>query len=409
MNPDFTNAAARCAARFLLGAAAVAAVAPLRPALAGDEPPLGEPVQLTTRAQFVKAGEAYFSPDARFIIFQAVPVPAAGEEPSPFYAMFLGELKRDSRGMITGLGETRQVSPPGSANTCGWFHPTDRARILYGSTIDAPSEVQPSGFQVGARNYRWQFPAEMEVATQTPLWLAESYGLKPGSTCGNDRLAHPVFAREGYDAECSYSPDGRFILYAHVEMKSAAPGDPRIADADIWIYDTQSGEQHALVVAPGYDGGPFFSPDGTKICYRSDRTRSDLLQIYTATLKRDNTGAPVGIVDERAMTDNNEVNWAPYWHPSGKFLVYAYSGVDHRNYDVWMTEVGTDEPAATLKKTRVTSAAGADILPAFSADGKWMMWTSQRGPKIEGEEKPSSQLWVAEWKGGTNPFAPDVP
>jgi len=369
---------------------------------------LGRTVQLTMRDKFVKAGEAYFGPDGRFIIFQAVAVPEKGQEAAPFYAMFLGELKRDASGMVTGLGETRQISPPGSANTCGWFHPTDRARVLYGSTIDAPSENQPSGFQVGTRNYRWQFPAEMDVATQSPLWLIQSYGLKPGSDCGTDNLAHAVFKRDGYDAECSYSNDGRFILYTHVELRVKEAGSPGVPDADIWIHDTKSGEHRPLVVAPGYDGGPFFSPDGTRICYRSDRKGNDLLQVYVATLKLDNKGVPIGIVNERSITDNAEVNWAPYWHPSGKFLIYGNSGTDHRNYDLWLSEVGADDPAAlpasSLRKSRVTVKEGADILPAFSADGKLLMWTCQRGEKIEGEPKPSSQLWIAEWKGGDAPF-----
>ncbi len=370
-----------------------------------DESMIGAPVQLTTRDKFVKAGEAYFSPDGKFIIFQAVSIPEKGKEPSPFYAMFLGELKRDASGRVTGLGETRQVSPPGSANTCGWFHPTDRARILYGSTMDAPSENQPSGFQVGTRSYRWQFPTEMEVATQSPLWLVQAYGLKPGTDCGTDHVAHPAFKRDGYDAECSYSKDGRFILYTHVELKVKEEGKPGVPDADIWIYDTKTGEQRPLVVAPGYDGGPFFSPDGTRICYRSDRKSNDLLQVYVATLKRDNAGVPIGIINERAITDNTEVNWAPYWHPSGKFLIYGNSGTDHKNYDLWVSEVGTDEPTAKLQKKRITVKEGADILPAFTADGKWLMWTCQRGPKVEGEEKPSSQLWIAEWKGGETPYA----
>ena len=32
------------------------------------------------------------------------------------------------------------------------------------------------------------------------------------------------------------------------------------------------------------------------------------------------------------------------------------------------------------------------MLPVFSPDGKWMMWTGQRG------EDRSSQLYVAEWR-----------
>src|SRR3569832_1981114 len=46
-----------------------------------EAPLLAHHVQLTTRDQFVKAGESYFSPDGNWIIFQAVPVPPPGREP----------------------------------------------------------------------------------------------------------------------------------------------------------------------------------------------------------------------------------------------------------------------------------------------------------------------------------------
>jgi Tol biopolymer transport system component len=161
------------------------------------------------------------------------------------------------------------------------------------------------------------------------------------------------------------------------------------------------------VTAKGYDGGPFFSPDGKSICYRSDREGNDLLQLFAADLKFKD-GVPVGIVKEYQLTKNRHVNWCPFWHPDGKTLVYGTSEVGHHNYEVFaiecdMGELRAGKDPATLKHTRITQASGADILPSFSPDGKLMMWTSQRGPKIESEETSSSQLWIAQWVG--DPFS----
>ena len=83
-------------------------------------------LQLTFADRFVKAGEAYFSPDDSRIIFQAVGVPAASEAADEFYAMFIADLVRDDAGRITGLDDVMRISPSGSANTCGWFHPPIR-------------------------------------------------------------------------------------------------------------------------------------------------------------------------------------------------------------------------------------------------------------------------------------------
>jgi Tol biopolymer transport system component len=175
-----------------------------------------------------------------------------------------------------------------------------------------------------------------------------------------------------------------------------------MTNLDLFVYDTQTKERTKIVEAPGYDGGPFFSPDGNRICYRSDRAGNDLLQVYVADLVFGEGGRITGIANERAVTANEYVNWGPFWHPSGQFLVYATSEVSHSNYEVFAVEVpapapgsGTVKGPGELAKRRITHADGFDGLPVFSADGAWMIWTSQRGGMIEGEQRPSSQVWAA--------------
>lgn len=369
-----------------------------------EAPVLAGHVQLTSRDDFIKAGEAYFSPDGAWIIFQAVPVPEAGAQPDPFYSMYVAKLVRDEHGKVTGLEQIERISPEGAANTCGWFHPSDPGRVLYGSTLTPPATDQRSGFQVGTRKYVWLFPQETEVVSQVVPsvaadMLASRTGVRAVVNMAEEAVrTAAVFQRPNYDAECSYSADGRFILYAHVRDEETVDR----ADADIWIYDSQTGEHHELVAADGYDGGPFFSPDGQRICYRSDRQGNDLLQVFVADLKFNAEGVPVAIENERQLTDNEHVNWGPYWHPSGSFLVYGTSELGHHNYEVFAIEAGRESlaaetPAASLRRWRITHADGADVLPVFSPDGGLMMWTSQRGPKRPTEDRPSSQLWIAEF------------
>ena len=94
--------------------------------------------QLTFRRDFVKAGEAYFSPDGRKVIFQAVPVPEAGKEPDQHYSMYVANLTRDAEGGPVGITDPVRVSPTGSANTCGWFHPKNPNMVLFGCTVEPP-------------------------------------------------------------------------------------------------------------------------------------------------------------------------------------------------------------------------------------------------------------------------------
>ena len=90
------------------------------------------------------------------------------------------------------------------------------------------------------------------------------------------------------------------------------------------------------------------------------------------------------------------VNWCPYFHPSGKYLVW--SGADYSrgprdaNFDLWTMELdfAGDAPKAGAI-TRITDHKAADVLPVFSPDGKKLMWTSTRS--ADG----TSQLWIADW------------
>ena len=119
---------------------------------------LGPIVQLTFPDRFVKAGEAYFSPDARRIVFQAIENPADGGPPDEFYAMFVSDCVLDASGAVTGLANIRRVSPKGSANTCGWFDPSQPATLVFASTVTPPVDSDTPGYQRGTGRYKWMFP-----------------------------------------------------------------------------------------------------------------------------------------------------------------------------------------------------------------------------------------------------------
>lgn len=344
---------------------------------------LSNPMQLTFASDWAKAGESYFSQDDRMVVFQAVVSPPEGEDPSPHYGMYVS-LYENGR-----LGKPLRLSAPESADTCGWFHPESKLtyRIIYGSTRMPPSELNQPGYQRGSGRYRWAFPSEMDIVeSQISVLTGAPQMLVPEAVV--------VFERPGYTAECSYSHDGRHILYSQVdEAKSAVLGRP---DADLWVYDTLTREHTPLVVAEGYDGGPFFSPDGAWICFRSDRAGDNLLQLFVAQVAYDQSGKITGISREIQLTDNGHVNWAPFWHPSGGFLVYASSEVGHSNYEVFAIGFDADDPGPS-PTVRITHADGFDGLPVFSSNGRKMMWTAQRGDDRGPDGRASSQLWIADF------------
>jgi TolB protein len=322
---------------------------------------LGPPTQVTEGMQ--KAGEGYFSGDSRRIAYQAVPVGY------PFYQIYVQPFDAAT----PRVAEPTRVSPGRGRTTCAWFSP-DGTKLLFASShldpdLDATEAAARKQAEEDAkagrrRRYQWDFDPHMD------LFVAD--------LAGGGELAR-LTTTPGYDAECSFSPDGSQILFV-----SDRDGDP-----DIYVMNADGSNVRQLTNAPGYDGGPFFSPDGKWIAYRTDRIEKDLLQIHV--MRTDGTG-------DVALTSGNGVRWAPYWHPTKPWLVWT--GADHSdptkrpNYDLQVARWQAADGAFSIgPPVRLTDHEGADVLPAFSPDGRLLMWTASRGDG--GGRGPTSQLWVS--------------
>ena len=339
-------------------------------------------VQLTFSDRFIKAGECYFSPDDSQIIFSAIETPREGESAEDFFQMYVADVVYDESGAIRGLDNYKRLSPPGSWNTCGWFHPSKPGVVIFGSTIVKPSHPEKVGYDRGIDRYTWSFPKEMTIVECN---LNEADGTAA-------TLRPIVEDPEAYLAECVISDDGRYLIYCRREEKDGALG------GDLLIRDLETGREISIASRLGYDGGPFFSPDGKRICYRSDRRGDNLLQVFIAELAFDETGAITGVEREFQLTDGETVNWAPYWTRDGRFLLYTTSALGHHNYEIFIMDADPGNLQSQegptkygIRQRRITQADRFDGLPALNADGSIMIWTSQRSPD------GSSQLWAAEF------------
>ena len=303
---------------------------------------------------FDRAGEAYFSPDLRWIVFQATP---KGEQHYQMYVAMLNE-RRD------GIGKPVRISPTPSKNTCGFFSP-DGNSLIFASTAgkeraatSKPGASAP-GYQRSSGTYRWEFPTEMEIFRADGWEDAVRASAEKGQT---DLARHALTNNDAYDAECAYSPDGKWIVFT----------SQRTGDAELFAMRADGSDVVRLTHTKGYDGGPFFSPDAKRVVYRSDRVGNDLLQIFVSDVVRDRAGNITGLRRERQLTKDRNVNWGPYWHPGGRHIIYATSAHGHQNYELYLMR------GDGSRKTRITFTEGFDGLPVFSPDGKYLMWSSKR-------------------------------
>lgn len=330
---------------------------------------LSDYVQLTHG--FARAGEAYFSPDMKWIIFQA------SMKLDEDYSMYLAQLQWKN-GQIAGIDTPIRISPEGSWNSCGYFSP-DNNSLIFSSTVKP--YIKPAPTTAASSRYAWMMPNTAEIY-RADGWQGAIAALPPGASI--DLAKYPLTHNNAYDAECAFSPDGRWIVY----------GSNITGDSEVWAMRSDGSHQVQLTHTPGVDGGPYFCPDGKRITFRADRQSNQLVQVFVADLTFDAAGNITGITNEKQLTQpidkrlspDATINWTPFWFPDGYHLLWASTAHGHANFEVYMMR---DDGS---HKTRVTFTNGFDGLAVMSPDGKWMMWT--RAPA----GSRNTQIWAARFR-----------
>jgi len=324
--------------------------------------------QLTFGGQ---SAEAYFSADDKYLSFQhqgqffdpathkpvgpnipcdqifTIAVPAAGEKPAR------------SKMISNGQGRT----------TCSYFFPSGD-RVLYSSTFAANSACPP--------------PPDYSLGYVWPIYDTYSiYTAKPDG--GDIRL----LTKGGYNAESTITRDGKHIVFTST----------RNGDLDIYTMDADGTNVKQLTHELGYDGGPFWSDDGKKIVYRAEHPQTpeqiaDYKKLYARGLIRPgNLEIWVMNADgsgKHQVTHNGAANFAPYWLPDGKRIVFASNVTntkDPAGFDLYVV----NGDGSGLE--RITYYPGFDAFPMFSSDGKRLVWASNRNGTVEHE----TNIFIADW------------
>lgn len=349
-----------------------------------EEPLLSQPRLLTFEGR--RSGEGYFDSTGKRMVFQSERDPA-----NPFYQIYLNDFE---------TGDLTRVSPGFGKTTCAWIHPSGE-RVLFASTHEDPNarqeqidelELRATGQQ---RRYAWDYDPTFE------LYVAELDSIADGSTAGLTRLTDAM----GYDAEASYSPDGTRIVFASNRAAYEQELPPRLREQfeldpslmiDLYIMDADGTDVRRLTNEIGYDGGPFFSADGKKICWRRFTPDGATAEIYTMNV--DGT-------DVRRLTELGAMSWAPFFHPSGDYLVFTTNRHGFGNFELYL--VRTDGQGDLV---RVTHTDHFDGLPVFVMTGEdpsdaKLSWTSNRvldfdgSIKMDGDgvAKGTSQIYIADF------------
>jgi len=173
----------------------------------------------------------------------------------------------------------------------------------------------------------------------------------------------------------------------------------RSGDLELWIMDIDGKNQKQITSGLGYDGGAFFSPDGKELVFRASRPQTGEEQDEYKSLLKDHLVAPTNMEiyicntdgsNLRKITSLGKANWAPFFHPSGKKIIFSSNHHAQRGYDFQLYMVNRDGSGLE----RITGESMFNAFPMFSPNGKKLVFSSNRN---NGGGRDTN-LFIADWQ-----------
>lgn len=305
--------------------------------------------------------EAYFSFDGKKLSFQSNN-PVWGLQCDQIFWMDIEEAA-DNR-----IYQPLMVSNGKGRATCSYYLP-DNKRVLYASTVNGGDNCPPEPEK--AEKYVWSINPDYEI------FIGDEKG----------KLMKQLTTSPGYDAEAVVSPKGDKIVFTSA----------RSGDLELWIMDINGKNAKQLTNQLGYDGGAFFSPDASKIVFRASRPLGVDTVAYKELLAKELV-APNNMeiftinIDGsglKQITNLGKANWAPFYHPNGKKIIFSSNHQSEKGYDFQLFIINDDGTGLE----QITFESKFNAFPMFSADGKKLVFSSNRN---NGGTKDTN-IFIADW------------
>ena len=263
------------------------------------------------------------------------------------------------------------ISTSFGRTTCSYFMP-DGKHILYAST-HLGGHSCPVPPPADSKKYLWPVYADFDI------FVADQKG----------NIVKQLTNTTGYDAEATVSPDGKKIVFT----------SDRTGDLELWTMNIDGSDQKQVTFGLGYDGGAFFSPDSKSLVFRASRpqTEEDVkeykdflsrhlvaptsMEIYTCNVDGSNL---------KQITKLGKANWAPFFTPNGKKILFSSNHQSKRGYDFQLYMVNAADGSGL---EQITTESIFNAFPMFSPDGKKLCWSSNR----HNWGSRDTNLFVAEW------------
>jgi Tol biopolymer transport system component len=136
-------------------------------------------------------------------------------------------------------------------------------------------------------------------------------------------------------------------------------------EGDVYVMNADGSERTRLTTHPDEDFDPAWSPDGTRIAFRSHRDGDEEVYVMNAD----------GSVQTN-LTNNPTSDYSPAWSPDGTQIAFASDRAGRSGNDIWIMDADGANPV------QITAIAGISEYPTWSPDGSRIAFACTFGRRL---------------------------